>query len=109
MEVRGRRKKNHRRKGQAVRMRSTRRVEFFVATDIGRGLGAVIGKEAGALKSIPGNEARIAQAWIDVGGCLRVFDVYTWHSEGWTARNEALMEAGGQAMISHKTSVVRSV
>ena len=96
MEVCGRRKKNHLRKGQAVRIRSTRRVEFFVATDIGKGLGAVIDK-AGAVKSIPGTEDRIPQAWIDVGGCLRVFDVYSWHSEGWTARNEALMEAGGQA------------
>ena len=64
-----------------------------VATDLGNRLGAVIGQEAGAVKSIPGNEARIAQAWIDVGGCLPVFDVYSWHSEAWTARNEALMEA----------------
>ena len=64
----------------------------FVATDIGKGLGAVIDK-ARAVKSIPGNEARIAQAWIDVRGCLRVFDVYTWYPQGWTARNEALMEA----------------
>ena len=71
--------------------------ESFVATDIGRGLVAVIGKEAGAVKSIPGNVARIAQAWIDVGGYLRVFDVYSWHPEGWTAKNEALMETGGQA------------
>ena len=47
----------------------------------------------GAIESIPGNEGRIAQAWVDVGGGLRVFSVYFWHSEGWTPRNEAILEA----------------
>ena len=52
-------------------------------------LGAVIDKEEGAVKSIPSDEGSIAPARIDVTGCLRVFPVYSWHSEGWTARNEA--------------------
>ena len=46
-----------------------------------------------AIDSIPGNEGRIAQAWVNVRGGLRVFSVYFWHSEGWTSRNEALLEA----------------
>ena len=39
------------------------------------------------------NEGRIAQAWVNVRGGLRVFSVYFLHSEGWTPRNEALFEA----------------
>ena len=52
-----------------------------------------MGVEGGAIDSIPGNEGRIAQAWVNVRGGLRVFSVYFWHSEGWTPRNEALPEA----------------
>ena len=63
----------------------------FVAVD--SNLGAVVGAEEGAIESIPGNEGRIAQAWVNVRGGLRVFSVYFWHSEGWTPRNEALLEA----------------
>ena len=63
----------------------------FVAVD--SNLGAVVGAEEGAIDSIPGNEGRIAQAWVNVRGGLRVFSVYFWHSEGWTPRNEALLEA----------------
>ena len=29
-------------------------------------LGAVVGAEEGAIESIPGNEGRIAQAWVNV-------------------------------------------
>ena len=29
-------------------------------------LGAVVGAEEGAIESIPGNEGRIVQAWVDV-------------------------------------------
>ena len=54
---------------------------------------AVVGVEEGAIGSIPGNEGRIAQVWVNVRGGLRVFSVYFWHSEGWTPRNEALLEA----------------
>ena len=63
----------------------------FVAVD--SNLGAVLGEEEGAIDSIPGNEGRIAQEWVNVRGGLRVFSVYFWHSEGWTPRNEALLEA----------------
>ena len=63
----------------------------FVAVD--SNLGAVVGEEEGAIDSIPGNEGRIAQAWVNVREGLRVFSVYFWHSEGWTSRNEALLEA----------------
>ena len=63
----------------------------FVALD--SNLGAVVGAKEGAVESFPGNEARIAQAWINVRGGMRVFSIYFWHSEGWTPRNEALLEA----------------
>ena len=49
--------------------------------------------EEGSIDSISGNEGRIAQAWVDVRGGLRVFSVHSWHSEGWTPRTEALLEA----------------
>ena len=55
-------------------------------------LEAFVGAEEGAIDSIPGNEGRVAQAWIMVQGGLRVFSVYFWHSQGWTP-NEALLEA----------------
>ena len=45
------------------------------------------------MESIPGNEGKMAQAWVNVRGGLRVFSVYFWHQEGWTPRNEALLEA----------------
>ena len=63
----------------------------FVAVD--NNLGEVVGAEEGANKSIPGNEGRIVQAWVNVRGGLRIFSVYFWLSEGWTPRNEGLLEA----------------
>ena len=63
----------------------------FVAID--SNLGSVVGAEEGAIESIPGNEGRIAQAWVNVRGGLRIFSVYFWHSEGWSSRNEVLLEA----------------
>ena len=63
----------------------------FVAID--SNLGAVVGAEEGAIESIPGNEGRIAQAWLNVRGELRIFSVCLWPSEGWSSRNEALLEA----------------
>ena len=62
----------------------------FVAVD--SNVGAVVGVEEGAIDSIPGS-GRIAQAWVNVRGGLRVFSVFFWHSEGWIPRNEALLEA----------------
>ena len=56
-------------------------------------LGAAVGVEEGTIASISRNEGRIAQAWVNVRGGLRVFSVYFWHSEGWAPRNEALLEA----------------
>ena len=64
---------------------------IFVEVD--SNLGAVVGAEEEATESIPGNEGRIAQARVNVRGELRVFSVHFWHSEGWTPRNEALLEA----------------
>ena len=63
----------------------------FVAVD--SNLGVVVGAGEGTIVSIPGNEGRIAQAWVNVRGALRVFSVFFCHSEGWTPRNEALLEA----------------
>ena len=48
-------------------------------------LGAVVEAEEGT--------GRIAQSCVNVRGGLRIFLVYFWHSEGWTSRNEALLEA----------------
>ena len=63
----------------------------FVVVD--SNLGAVIGEEGGAVESIPGNEGRIARSWVNVRGGMRIFSVYFRHSEGWTLRNETLLEA----------------
>ena len=77
-------------KGQAVRIDSIHQeVYLWQSTAI---LGAVVGAHEGAIESIPGNEGRLAQAWVNVRGGLRLFSVYFWHSEGWTPRNEALLE-----------------
>ena len=62
----------------------------FVAID--SNLGAVVGAEEGAIEAIPEN-GLIAQAWVNVRGGLRIFTVDFWHSEGWTSRNEAILEA----------------
>ena len=59
----------------------------FVAID--GNLGAVIGKEEGAVESIPGNEGRIAPSMGECARGMRVLSVYSWHLEGWTPRNEA--------------------
>ena len=44
--------------------------DVFVAID--RSLGALIDKENGSVRSIPGNERRIAQSWVNVRGGIRV-------------------------------------
>ena len=62
-----------------------------VLVAIDSNLGAVVGEE-GSIESIPGNEERIAQVWVNVRGGLLIFSVYFWHSEGWTPRNDALLE-----------------
>ena len=74
-----------------MRIVSTRQEEFFVTVD--SNLGAVVGAEKWAIESIPSSEGRSAQAWVNARGGLRIFSVYLWHSEGWTPRNEAMLEA----------------
>ena len=64
-----------------------------VLVAIDSNLGALVEAEEGAIESIPGNEGRTAQAWVNVRGGLRIFSVYFWHSNGWASRNEALLEA----------------
>ena len=72
-------------------------------------LGAVVGAEEGTIESIPRNEGRIAQAWVNVRGGLRIFAVYFWHSEGWMVRNEALLEAVPEENSDHRASMVDSM
>ena len=38
-------------------------------------LGTLIGNKEGAVVSNPGNEGRIAQAWVNVRGGMQVFSV----------------------------------
>ena len=74
----------------------------FIAVD--GDLVTVVGERAGAVASIPGNESRITQAWVNVRRGMRVFSVYFWHSEGWT-RGMKLDGGSVQASQSHETSV----
>ena len=60
-----------------------------VFTAVASDFGAVVGEKEGEIASIPGNEGRITQAWVNARGGMRVFSVY---SEGWTPRNETLLE-----------------
>ena len=53
---------------------------------------AVADKEEGAVICILGNERRIDHAWENITESIRGFAKQLWHSEGWTPRNEALME-----------------
>ena len=78
-------------KEQTVRDREHTSGGVFIAID--SNLRAVVGGKEGAVASIPGNEGRITQAWVNVRGCIRVFSENFWHSEGWSSRNEALLEA----------------
>ena len=49
-------------------------------------LGAVVGDKEGAVMSIPGNEGRIAQVWVNVRGGMRMFAAYFWHTKGWSPK-----------------------
>ena len=53
--------------GDEDRKHTSGRVSVAVDSNIG----AVVGAEEGAIESIPGNEGRIAQAWVNVRGGLR--------------------------------------
>ena len=53
----------------------------------------VIGKEEGAIVSIPDNDGRIVQWWTNVQAGMLVFPEYFWLSEEWIPRNEVLLKA----------------
>ena len=55
-------------KEQAVRIESLHQEEA-----VDSNLGAVVGAEEGAIESIPSNEGKIAQVWVNVRGSMRVF------------------------------------
>ena len=74
-------------KEQVVRIERIHQ-EFFLWQQ----LGGNCGSREGAIESIPGN-GRIAQAWVNVRGRLRIFSFFFWQSEGWSSRNEAPLEA----------------
>ena len=77
-------------KEQTVRIVGTRRVKILLQSiEIWEQLSE---KEV-AVTAIPDNEGRITQAWANVRGGRRDFSLYFWHSECWTPRNEALLEA----------------
>ena len=78
-------------KEQTVRIESTQQEEFFSQSTAT--WEQLFEAEEGRIGSIPGNEGTIAQAWVNVRVGLRAFSLYFWHSEGWTPRNEALLEA----------------
>ena len=63
----------------------------FVA--VGSNLGAVVGKKEGTVMSIPGNEGRSAKVWVNVRGGMLMSAAYFWHTDGWSPRNEAILEA----------------
>ena len=75
-----------RKRWQDMRIASTHQEDFFAVDN----LGAVVGAEEEAVESISGNEGKIDQAWVNVKGGLRVC---SGHSEEWSPRNEALLEA----------------
>ena len=87
-----------------MRTESTYQDKFLLQST--SNLGAVVGVEQGAIGSISGNEGRNAPSR---GECLLgVFSVYFWHSEGWTPRNEALLEGSSDASKNYQTAVVDS-
>ena len=49
-----------------------------VLVAIDKNPGAVVGADEGAIESIPGNEGKIAKAWVSVRGGLRIFALYFW-------------------------------
>eukprot|EP00974_Lingulodinium_polyedra_P120110 11173761-Lingulodinium_polyedra.AAC.1 len=55
------------------------------------GLGRVLGEGSWDL-SPPGAPGRSAGAWAKVGAGLLCLSAYFWHSEGWSGRNQELLE-----------------
>ena len=52
--------------------------------------------------SIFENEGLVTKTWENVRGDFRFFAVYVWHSEGWTPRSEALMDAVVKQAPNHQ-------
>ena len=69
-------RENHR--GSEDREHTSGGVFFAVDSN----LRAVVGEEAGAVTSIPGNDGRITQAWSMCEEVCEFFSLYFWHSEG---------------------------
>ena len=61
----------------------------FMAFDVA--LSSVVNTEKGAVGTIPDNDGRVVQAWINVKEGLQVFAVYFGRSEGRSQRNEAMI------------------
>ena len=64
----------------------------------------VIDKEEGAIESIPDNDGRIVQVWVNVRGDIVVFPEYFWLSEDWIPRNEVLLDTKVKQMRTTKYS-----
>ena len=54
----------------------------------------------GKVESLPENEGRIAQIWVNCSGGLQPFAFYFWLSKGWTARKEALSAAAKRPFVT---------
>ena len=74
----------------------------FVAVD--SNLGAVVGEKE-QWHQFQATRAESPRLFVNVRGGMRVLSVYFWHSEGWTPRNEALLEGSVEASQSHHTSM----
>ena len=62
-----------------------------------------------AVMPIPGNEGIIVQVWVNVRGGMRMFTAYFWHTEGWSPRNEAILEAVLKRATATKASMADSM
>ena len=80
-----------------------------VVVAIGSNPGAVVGAEEGAIESFPGNEGRIARAWVNVRGGLRIFAVYFWHSERMDAEKRSHHGSGSEKSSDHEASMAGSM
>ena len=85
MEVCSGRSKDHR--------RQCKHTSGGVFVAIGSCLGAVVDKEEGVATSVPGDEGRIVQAWVNVRRVCGVFFCHVFMVRGRMDENEALMEA----------------
>ena len=75
---------------QAMWRTSTRQVGVLVANDSGIVWST---KDKEPLCLFLETKEESPEAWVSVRGGMRIFALYFWHSEEWTPRYEALMEA----------------